>query len=84
MKSRRIVLSVDLGGESGRVMKVGYDRDNFYIDELYRFPNIPAFVNGTLYWDILRLWNEIRIGIEKGRSLKPSSMGVDTWGCAFG
>ena len=76
-------MSVDLGGESGRVMKVGYDGNNFYLDELYRFPNIPAFVNRTLYWDILRLWNEVIIGIEKGRSSKPSSMGIDTWGCDF-
>ncbi|MEJ2615406.1 MAG: rhamnulokinase [Ignavibacteriaceae bacterium] len=83
MKSKKTVLSVDLGGESGRVMEVGYDGKNMCLDELYRFPNIPAFVNGTLYWDILRLWNEVRTGIEKAGSSKPSGIGVDTWGCDF-
>ena len=64
-------------------MEVGYDGSNLYFDELYRFPNLPVFVNGTLYWDILRLWNEIKIGIEKGKLLKPASLGVDTWGVDF-
>ena len=78
MKSNKIVLAVDLGGESGRVIKVGYDGVNLSLDELYRFSNFPAFVNGSLYWDILRLWNDVRIGIEKGNLSKPSSLGVDT------
>ncbi len=83
MKSKKILLSVDLGGESGRVMEVGYNGKNLSLNELYRFPNIPALVNGTLYWDILRLWNEVKIGIEKGNLSKPSCIGVDTWGCDF-
>ncbi len=81
MNSKRIVLSVDLGGESGRVMEVGFDGRSLCLDELHRFSNVPALVNGTLYWDILRLWNEITIGIEKGEKI--SSIGVDTWGVDF-
>lgn len=76
-------MSVDLGGESGRVMKVSYNGKNLFIDELHRFTNVPALVNGTLYWDILRLWNEIITGIEKGRLEKSSGVGVDTWGVDF-
>ena len=83
MKPKKIVLSVDLGGESGRVMEVDYDGKDLSLNELYRFPNIPALVNGTLYWDILRLWNEIITGIDKGKLLNPSSLGVDTWGVDF-
>ncbi|MGB8319406.1 MAG: rhamnulokinase family protein [Ignavibacteriaceae bacterium] len=83
MKSKKVVLSADLGGESGRVMEVGYNGKNLSLHELYRFPNIPVFVNGTLYWDILCLWNDVRTGIEKGNFSKPASIGVDTWGCDF-
>jgi len=83
MKPKRIVLSVDLGGESGRVMEVGFDGKVLNLNEIHRFPNIPARVNGTLFWDILRLWNEIKIGIDKGKLLKSSSIGVDTWGVDF-
>jgi rhamnulokinase len=83
LDSKKIVFSVDLGGESGRVMEVGYDGKQLSLNELYRFPNVPALVNGTLYWDILRLWNDVKIGIEKGSLSKPSSIGVDTWGCDF-
>ena len=83
MKSKVKVLSVDIGGESGRVVCVGFDGENLQLEELHRFPNVPAKANGTLYWDILRLWNEIKLGIEKGKILSPKSIGVDTWAVDF-
>jgi len=64
-------------------MEVDYDGKRLSLYEHYRFPNVPALVNGTLYWDILRLWNEIKNGIEKGSLSKPSGIGVDTWGVDF-
>ena len=77
------VIAIDIGGESGRVIGVSYDGKTFQLNELHRFPNIPSKINGTLYWDILQLWSEIKFGIEKGRLLKPSCIGVDTWGVDF-
>jgi rhamnulokinase len=82
--AERTVLAVDLGAESGRVMAVHFDGRSLELVELHRFPNTPVTVNGTLYWDFLRLWGDVQTGIEKGRALQPAAIGVDTWGVDFG
>ncbi len=79
----KTVLAVDLGAESGRVMAVHFDGKQLSSEEVYRFPNVPVSASGTLFWDILRLWHEIQTGIEKGKALKPASLGVDAWGVDF-
>lgn len=78
-----VVLAVDLGAESGRVMAVHFNGRTLHLQELHRFPNTAVTVHHTLYWDILRLWREIQTGIEKGKALHPASIGVDTWGVDF-
>ena len=80
----KIVLSVDLGAESGRVMAVKFNGRSLQQEELHRFPNTTVTVNGTLHWDFLALWRNVQIGIEKGKALNPASIGVDTWGVDFG
>jgi hypothetical protein len=70
--------------ESGRVMAVHFDGRTLAIVELHRFPNVPVRIGGTLYWDFLRLWNDIQAGLDRGRALRPASLGVDTWGVDFG
>ena len=77
------VLAVDLGAESGRVMAVHFNGESLRFEEVHRFPNIPVRVGGTLHWDILRLWNEIQLGIRKGKVHNPCSLGVDTWGVDY-
>jgi sugar (pentulose or hexulose) kinase len=83
MKTKTI-LAVDLGAESGRVMAVGFDGRSLQLEELNRFPNTTVTINGTLHWDFLRLWGDIKAGIEKGKALHPASIGVDTCGVDFG
>jgi rhamnulokinase len=82
--SATTVLAVDLGAESGRVMAVHFDGNRFELEELHRFPNTTVMLNGTLHWNFLRLWDDIQTGITQGKSLKPASLGVDTWGVDFG
>lgn len=81
--SRKTVIAVDLGAESGRVMAVHLDGKQFELEELHRFPNPVTEVNGTLYWDILHLWRNIQAGIEKGKQYNPLSIAVDTWAIDF-
>lgn len=81
--AQKTVLAVDLGAESGRVMAVGFDGRTLHLQELHRFPNTAVAAHHTLYWDILHLWREIQTGIEKGKALRPASIGVDTWGVDF-
>lgn len=76
------VLAVDLGAESGRVIRVGFDGSRFHFEEVHRFPNIPVQTGSTLYWDVLRLWHEITTGIHvAGKQI--AGIGVDTWGVDF-
>lgn len=76
------VIAIDLGAESGRVLRVGFDGAAFHFEEIHRFPNIPVEARGTLHWDVLRLWHEITIGIGlAGKDI--AGIGVDTWGVDF-
>lgn len=76
------VLAIDLGAESGRVLRVGFDGRRFDFEELHRFPNVPVMAGGTLYWDVLRLWHEITSGIDAAGP-QIAGLGIDTWGCDF-
>lgn len=76
------VIAVDLGAESGRVMQVGFDGAQLLLKEVHRFANVPVQAGGMLYWDVLRLWNDIATGIQAVGE-PAASIGVDTWGVDF-
>ena len=59
------VLSFDFGASSGRAMLATYDGEKIAMEEIHRFSNDTVIVNGTMYWDILRLFFEIKTGITK-------------------
>jgi rhamnulokinase len=77
-------LAIDLGAESGRAI-VGHLRsDVLTLDEVCRFPNEPVRWNGTLQWDILRLWLEVKRGLRTAASkTRLTSVGVDAWGVDY-
>ncbi|HEX8464892.1 MAG TPA: rhamnulokinase family protein [Abditibacterium sp.] len=77
--------AVDLGAESGRVIAGRFDGSQLRLEGVHRFANTPARVGNTLFWDILRLWNDIGDGLSKlGASGEVAGIGVDTWGVDFG
>ncbi len=83
--NRRQIGDIDLGASGGRVMGAGYDGERLFMKELHRFANEPVVFNGTMYWDILRLFHEIKIGLAAaGRQGGADSVSVDTWGVDFG
>ncbi|VGO12937.1 L-Rhamnulokinase [Pontiella desulfatans] len=80
-------LAVDLGASSGRTIVGTLDNGKLTLKEMNRFWNGPTEVRGTLLWDFVHLFRNIREGIalakkEYGDGLV--SMGVDTWGVDFG
>lgn len=76
-------LAFDLGAESGRAI-VGRLRAGLLdVHEIHRFPNEPLQQNGSLHWDILRLWLEMRRALDKVSSSRVQSIGVDAWGCDY-
>jgi len=76
-------LAIDLGAESGRAMLGRLGGGVLSLDEICRFPNGPVRDNGSLRWDIRRLWSEIRRGLDRSADRKPESIGLDTWGCDY-
>ncbi|MBK5290381.1 MAG: rhamnulokinase [Acidobacteriia bacterium] len=79
-------LAVDLGAESGRVILGTISDGRLKLEELHRFANTPVMLPTGLYWDTLRLWEEILQGLSvagRDRKLIVSGIGVDTWGVDF-
>ena len=62
MKTIR-TLAFDFGASSGRAILGEYDGERVTLQEVHRFPNEPVEVNGALYWDVLRLFHELKQGI---------------------
>lgn len=77
------ILAIDLGASSGRCMLGSFDGKKIELSEIHRFVNGPVKAGGTLYWDILRILQEIKTGIAKV-DVPLLSIGVDTWGVDFG
>src|SRR5215813_13707641 len=79
------LLALDLGAESGRALIGSFDGSSLALEEVHRFPNIPVRLRDTLYWDFLRLFEEVLTGIRSARTRGAlASVGVDTWGVDFG
>ncbi len=81
------VLAFDFGASSGRAMLFTFDGEKLSIEEMHRFSNDPVMIGDSFHWDILRLFFEIKQGINKtvlqGHS-DIKAIGIDTWGVDFG
>lgn len=62
-------------------MDLSYDGRAIALREAHRFPNIPVQSPQRLHWDVLRLWREITVGIDKVEN--PAAIGVDCWGVDY-
>ncbi len=79
------VLAFDFGASSGRAIIGSFDGKKITLEEVHRFSNDPVSVHGTSYWDVLRLFHEIKQGILKAKGNGGfDSIGIDTWGVDFG
>ncbi len=79
-------IALDLGAESGRAMIGAFENSKLRLQEVYRFANGPVRVFDSLYWDPLRLFAEMKVGLnrisqEHGRDF--ASIGLDTWGVDY-
>jgi rhamnulokinase len=79
-------LALDLGAESGRGLLGRFDGQRLELEEVHRFPNGPVRMLDTIYWDLPRLFEEVKASLRKaacgGGEL--DGAGVDTWGVDFG
>jgi rhamnulokinase len=79
-------LAFDLGAESGRAMSGHLRSGVLGLAEVCRFANEPVRVDGSLYWDVPRLWLHMQRALEQvaDRRTRLDSIGVDAWGCDYG
>lgn len=78
-------MAVDIGASSGRCILGWREDGKIRLEEVHRFLNGPAEINGTMIWNAERLFAEILAGIKKAgeRGTPPASLGVDTWGVDY-
>ena len=78
------LLAIDLGASSGRGILGSFDGEVLSLKETHRFLNEPVALNGRLYWDILRIFHEIKQAIAKtNQEVDLASIGIDTWGVDY-
>ena len=87
MEERKQYIGVDLGAASGRVMLGSVSAEKLELEEIYRFGNGPLEADGSLRWDLPKLFADVKEGIR--RAIKQSDgeisgIGVDSWGVDFG
>ena len=78
-------LAIDIGASSGRHMIGNLREGKLELEEVYRFPNKIENRNGTLCWDVKKLFKEMINGLKKCAEAGkiPEFMGIDTWGVDF-
>ena len=81
----RHYLAIDIGASSGRHMLASMKDGKMQLEEVYRFPNGMDDKNGTLCWNVERLFTEIKNGLKKCKEIGelPVSMAIDTWGVDY-
>lgn len=80
-------LAFDFGASSGRAMLAKFDGKKITLEEKHRFANDPVTMNGGFYWDIMRLFHEVKQGIlacANSGDKDIDCIGIDTWGVDYG
>jgi len=78
-------LACDLGAESGRLMLGSLADGRLALEEIHRFPNAPIKADGSLCWDVPRLFEELKAGLKKAaaRKLLIAGISTDSWGVDY-
>lgn len=78
-------LAFDLGASSGRAMLGTVADGKISLQEVHRFENGAVDVDGGLYWNLLGLFAELKVGLAKALAtgVELDGMAVDTWGVDF-
>ncbi|MBE7030786.1 MAG: rhamnulokinase [Ruminococcaceae bacterium] len=79
------VLAFDLGASSGRGILAKLENGKLTLEEVHRFENNGVTVRGTVYWDVLYLFDQIKRGMVQAKLAGGfDCVGIDTWGVDFG
>ena len=85
MMNPKYYIACDLGAESGRVMLGRLEDGRLTLEEMHRFPSAAVRVLGSLRWDVLRIFEELKIGLRHvaERHVSVASLSVDSWGVDY-
>ena len=82
--------AIDLGAESGRVVRGRFDGERIALDVVHRFANRPVRLPDGLRWDLLALFGEALDGLRRaaagaasGSGDRLAGVGVDAWGVDY-
>ncbi|HTC68946.1 MAG TPA: rhamnulokinase family protein, partial [Acidothermaceae bacterium] len=89
MTSDVVVVAVDLGATSGRVMLGRIGPHGITMEHIHRFPNEPIQLSTGLHWDLYRLFDEVVTGLRAAQGAllggeTIASIGIDTWAVDYG
>lgn len=78
-------MAIDIGASSGRHMIAWREDGRLQMEEVYRFSNGLENRDGSLCWNVERLFAEILNGLKRCGEIGklPSFLGIDTWGVDF-
>jgi rhamnulokinase len=79
-------LAFDLGASSGRAILGTLHEGKLSLTEIHRFKNQMACIQGSYFWNIFSLFEELKKGLARCISefrIKPLSIGIDTWGVDY-
>ena len=77
-------LAIDIGASSGRHILGTVENGKIVLDEVYRFTNGQIRKDGHDCWDVDKLVDSVKAGIDAALEKGPiESAGIDTWGVDF-
>lgn len=85
MKKEHCYIACDLGADSGRVILGRLEAGWLTLEEVHRFSNGPAKIGNSLRWDVLRIFEELKVGLRKfsEKKIPADSLSVDSWGVDY-
>lgn len=74
-------IAVDIGASSGRLVHGTLQNGILVLEELHRFSNSFTEEEGTCFWNIDYLFEQIVMGLQKAKKqgIEACTLGVDTW-----
>ena len=78
-------IACDLGAESGRVILGCLTDGRLSLEEVHRFPTGASIIQGSLRWNLLRIFEELKRGLSEvaARGLPVAGVSVDSWGVDY-
>ena len=77
-------VAFDLGASSGKLFEGKIEGDQLKIEAVYDFPNEIVRLGNGMYWDFMRIYSELCIGLRKSEARgRIHSLGIDSFNNDF-